>query len=242
MSQYITYNGNKVVQLDDGALVPVNVTLSLDGGTLVKLSDAQVASLRSVILPNVYPLPDNQVSALQQATVSNFPSGFNVNNFPSGFNVSNLPSAYPLPTAQETMLSGLNTFVTNLDKGSGNYGPNTLRVTIVPNQPIVPVSLPYVKMAPIALTNSGDNTIVSPSSGTKGLRIAAIAFTAPSAVSVVFNEGTIGQGQTALSGAMQIVDYSESFARVLAISTGKSFVMTIGASVPVNGYIQYWEE
>lgn len=226
----------KFVQLDDSVLVPVNVSLSLEGGTLVKLPDAQIDSLKTPTLPTEFPLPDSQVSALQVVAVSNLPSAYNINNFPSGFACNNLPAAYPLPANQETMLNAIKTWTDGLDKGSGVFGVNTLRAVLPTNQPELPTRLPTVAMAPINISSAGDNTILTPATN-KALRISAIAFTAPSLVNVTFK-----QGSTGLSGAMSVADFVAEFSRELALAQNQPFVINLGSAVALSGYVCWREE
>jgi hypothetical protein len=134
MANYIDVDGKKYVQLDDGILAPVMVSLSLEGGTLVNLRADQVTSLRSPILPAEFPLPQAQVDSLRNLTLTGFPSSFSVSNFPSAYSVSNLPTEYPLSTAQATNLSQLQSTVAGFAKGSGNTDSSTLRVRVASDQ------------------------------------------------------------------------------------------------------------
>lgn len=118
----------KYCQLDDGSLVPVNVGLSLDGGTLVRLSNEAIAQLQDVTLPETYPLPSSQVSDLKIVQVSNFPSGFAISNFPASFQVSNLPATFPLSPAQEAIVAAIRDRVQGFTQGAGAPDGNTLRV------------------------------------------------------------------------------------------------------------------
>lgn len=158
MAEYVSVDGYKVLELDDGDLVPASVAFSLEGGTLVKLPDDQIADLQTVTFPVNYPLPSSQVTDLKTVAVSNFPAAFNVSNFPASFSVSNLPSTYALPSSQVTdlktvsisnlpsayplssgqaaSLSAIESSVADLDRGSGSTTVDTLR-THVSNFPSV---------------------------------------------------------------------------------------------------------
>lgn len=140
MANYIDIDGKKHVQLDDGSFVPAVAVLSVDGGFPIKLSTAQIDSIRSISFPATYPLPAAQVADLKQVTVSNFPSSFTVSNFPSSFTISNLPATYPLPADQYAKLQTLSDSVSAWSKGSGTIDGNTLRVTIASNQSTLSVS------------------------------------------------------------------------------------------------------
>jgi hypothetical protein len=240
MPQYISLNGQKYVQLDDGDTVPVNVSLSLDGGTLVKLPTAQLTALQTPTFPASFPLPSTQVTDLKAVTVGNFPTGFNVSNFPSSYNVSNLPSTYPLPNAQEVILSDLRTRVQGFDLGSGILTPNTLRTTFATDQPRLQVLQPVATMTPISVSSAGDNTLISPAAG-KALRITGIAITLPSLASIQLRQGTVAQGQTNLTGVMSVSDWLADFSREVALAADKSLVLNLGAAINARGYVTYWE-
>lgn len=240
MANYVILDGRKFVQLDDGSTAEVVVCLSLEGGTLTKLPANQIEQLRTPHLPDFYPMPANQVADLKQVSVNNFPGGFGITNFPLGFGCTNMPSTFPLPAAQEGLLTSLNNWATTLDKGSGNLSANTLRVVLPTNQPRIPISEEDVKMSPIALSASGDQIIITPAAG-KALRISDITFTAASLVSVQFKQGTTAQGQTTLSGVMPVLDHQNSYSRPLALAVDRSLVINLGSAVAVNGYVCWWE-
>jgi hypothetical protein len=158
MAAYVEINGLTHLQLDTGGLVPCNVNFSLDGGNLMKLPAEQLEQIKPIV-PNFYPLPIEQVIALREVSVANFPAAFGVSNFPSAFGVSNLPSAYPLPAAQETMLNAIRESVTGYTKGFGNLDATTLRVVIAANQPSIPVLLPSGTLSYRALGNVSTGVI-----------------------------------------------------------------------------------
>jgi hypothetical protein len=59
-------------------------------------------------MPSTFPLPDSQISTLQQVTIANIAAGlvFNVNvsQITAAININNWPSTYPLPSSQVTSL------------------------------------------------------------------------------------------------------------------------------------------
>lgn len=140
MASYIDVDGKKFVQLDDGAIVPVFVGLSLDGGTEVKLRADQIDLLRTPNLPTTYPLPQAQVDALRNLTLTGFPTNFAVNNFPAGFNCSNLPTEYPMSAAQATNLNTIATQISAFAKNAGATNANTLRVRLASDQESLPIA------------------------------------------------------------------------------------------------------
>lgn len=162
MPQYITQNGLQFVQLDNGALVPVNVTLSLEGGTLFKLTTEQLNLLRSPVLPSSYPLPSEQVADLKIVAVSNFPGSWAISNFPASYNVANLPSTFPLPSGQESLINGINTWLQSLSRGIGAADASTLRVA---SSAPVPSNHPRTSIAAtgaaqiLAAANAGRRTL-----------------------------------------------------------------------------------
>ncbi|MBD1864175.1 MULTISPECIES: hypothetical protein [Trichocoleus] len=88
---------------------------------------------------------------------------------------------------------------------------------------------------PISISGAGDSPIVSPTTG-KALRICAISFTAASLVTVTFKGGT-----TAISGAMQLTDYSEAFNPPLGLAIDQPFRLSLGSAVAVNGFVTWYE-
>jgi hypothetical protein len=246
MPQYVTQTVGgllkTLLQLDDGSFVEPSVLFPLTGGLPIALSSTQLTALQTPTFPSSFPIPSGQVTDLKAVTVGNFPSSWTVGNFPTGFNCSNLPASYPLPTGQESMLSGIQTTVGGFSKGSANFDTNTLRTVIASNQPRLPVARETATMTAIALSTSGDQTILTPTS-TKALRIAAIAFTAGAVVGVQFKNGTVAQGsQVNLSGVMPVSDFSDSFPNPIALPVNRSFVINLAAAVSVQGYISWWEE
>ncbi len=240
MAQYINIGGTKYVQFDDGSTAPVFVGTSLEGGTLTKLTDAQIALLRSPILPNEYPIPASQLAQIVAPAISNFPSAFAVSNFPvGGFACSNLPTSYPLPAGQETMLSSLQTSVSGLSKGAGNLDASTLRVTVASDQ--ASVFTGKGKMVAIAVSAAGDLTVVNPTTGSKVLRVAAIVLSSVGNT-LTIKDGTVGQGQASLSGAIAFQSLAFDYAAPIALSVGKSLVFNFATTASVNGYAVVWEE
>lgn len=241
MAEYVVVNNRQYVEIEDGVLVPVNVSLSLEGGTLVKLPTSQLESLTNPALPNSFPLPVGQVLDLKQVAVLNLPDTYNIGNFPAGFACSNLPSAYPLPSSQEALLNGIATSVTQFTKGAGNVDGNTLRAVLVTNQPRLSTTLPNATMTSIATTGAGDKTLLTPSVG-KALRISSITVTAANVVTVQFKQGTVAEGQSNLSGAMEISDLVSEFPRTIALVADRSLVVNVGSAIALNGYVTWWEE
>ena len=124
------------LQLDDGSLAPVTVSMSLEGGTLVKLADDQIAEMQAVTFPSELALPAVQVSDLKEVTVSNQPTSIDVGNFPSGFTCSNMPSTFPLSEAQGNTLNNIYSTVNTFTQGSGTVDANTLRVAVARHNPL----------------------------------------------------------------------------------------------------------
>lgn len=241
MAQYINIGGVKNVQFDDGSTAPVFVGTSLEGGTLTKLTDTQIASLRSPVYPNEYPIPSAQLAALLTPAISNFPSSFSISNFPGGgFACSNLPASYPLPSGQESMLSGLQATVGNFSKGLAVADANTLRVVVASDQPAIFTG--RGRMSAITRSASGDFTVISPSSGSKVLRIASITLSAPTGNSLLIRQGTVGEGQTDLSGAIAFQSLALDFGAPIALTAGRSFVLNLATASTVTGYAVTWEE
>lgn len=245
MASYVDVDGKKFLRLDDGSLVPCTVGFSLQGGSEVKLTSAQLTNLRNPILPAEYPLPASQVTALQSVSVGNFPSSFSVSNFPSSFSVSNLPSTYQWPSSQETIVTNIRTAVQGFTKGLGVADANTLRMAIASDS-TVGVRPPYATMSAISFTATStptDYTIITPAAG-KALRITEILFTSASfPLSVIFNQGTTGQGQTVL-GSFTAQDYVSSLSYPLALAADRSFVIRASAfsSSAVTGYIMSFQD
>jgi hypothetical protein len=73
--------------------------------------------------PSVYPLPSDQVSALQQITIQNVAAGLyipiNIAQVSTALNISNFPSTYPLPDTQVSSLQN----VTIQNVAAGLYIP-----------------------------------------------------------------------------------------------------------------------
>lgn len=246
MPQYVTQTVGgllkTLLQLDDGSFVEPSVLFPLTGGLPIALSSVQLAALQTPTFPASFPIPAGQVTDLKSVAITNFPSSWAVGNFPSGFNCSNLPASYPLPSGQESMLSGLQTTVSGFSKGSANFDTNTLRAVIASNQPRLPVARNTASMSPISFSTSGDQTILTPSS-TKALRISAITFTAASLVAIQFKNGTVAQGSPVnLSGVMNLSDFSEDFVNPIALPADRSFVINAGSAVSVAGFVAWWEE
>lgn len=246
MPQYVTQTVGGILktllQLDDGSFVEPSVLFPLTGGLPIALSSGQLAALQTPTFPASFPIPAGQVTDLKSVAITNFPSSWAVGNFPSGFNCSNLPASYPLPSGQESMLSGLQTTVSGFSKGSANFDTNTLRAVLASNQPRIPVSRNTATMSPISITSVGDNTIIAPTAG-KALRISAIALTSTILVAVQLKSGTVAQGQSSMSALMPIFDFSESFENPIALAADRSLVIGLGtASATVSGYITWWEE
>lgn len=87
----------------------------------------------------------------------------------------------------------------------------------------------------INLSAAGDASIVTPTAG-KALRIASISFTAASLVNITFKSGT-----TAISGAMQLTDFSEAFNPAIGLATNQPFVLNLGSPIAVNGFVTWYE-
>lgn len=89
---------------------------------------------------------------------------------------------------------------------------------------------------PISISGAGDSSaIVTPSTG-KSLRITSLTFTAASLVSVTLKSGT-----TAISGAMQLTDYSEGFNPPIGLAADQPFRLNLGSAVAVNGFVTWYE-
>ena len=246
MPQYVTQTVGGILktllQLDDGSFVEPSVLFPLSGGLPIALSSGQLAALQTPTFPASFPIPAGQVTDLKSVAITNFPSTWAIGNFPSGFNCSNLPASYPLPSGQEAILSSLQTVVGGFSKGSANFDTNTLRAVLASNQPRIPVARNTSTMSPMSFSSSGDNTVISPSSG-KALRISAIALTAPTLVSIQLKNGTAAQGsQVNLTGVMPVTDWGDSFANPVALPVDRSLVLNLGAPVAVTGYVAWWEE
>jgi hypothetical protein len=65
MANYIDNNGEKYVEFEDGTIAPVTVGFSLESGTLMRLTDAQLNAIAPAAPPTEYPLPASQQVLLE---------------------------------------------------------------------------------------------------------------------------------------------------------------------------------
>ena len=109
-------------------------------------------------------------------------------------------------------------------------------VSTAANQTLQLAQNPTLLYAAIALTTSGDNTIVTPTSG-KSLRIRHIVLIAASSVAV-----TLKLGSSSITGALTFLQYGDSeIPHLFAGAANEAFKVNLGSSVVVNGFILYYE-
>lgn len=244
MSHRVVDGYLEILHEETNAYVPGSYVLPVAGGHKTALNTEAMAILDAIVnrlyATNEYPIPANQLAQLVATSTINFPNSLAVSNFPTGFACSNLPAAYALPTVQEAMLSGLQTTVDNLSKGLAAADANTLRVTVATNQPAIFTG--KGGMTPISRSAAGDFTVVAPSAASKVLRISAIVLSAPTGNSIIIKQGTVGEGQTNLSGAISFQTFTPDYGAPIALAAGKSFVFNLATAAAVTGYAVTWEE
>ena len=122
------------------ALNEVIVLAYIDDVLLIANTRTNIANF-----PSEYPLPSNQITALQSVNVQNFPSTYPLpaNQITDLKNIANFPSEYPLPSSQIADLKTIN----DINKTASPWS--------------------------ITATTSGDNTIKTPATGKK-LRVKLI--------------------------------------------------------------------
>lgn len=100
-----------------------------------------------------------------------------------------------------------------------------------------------VSMAAINLNAvSGDQTILTPTSG-KSLQIFNIVLNnSTTATSFILKQGTTSQGQTNLTGTVTAFDYAGDFAEPLGLAVNRSFVINLPNSGTLSGYVTWREE
>lgn len=103
-----------------------------------------------------------------------------------------------------------------------------------------------VSRTSINIASSGDNTILTPSTG-KALRILWIGFLCNAAVNIILNEGTSAEGQTAMTGVMNFNangsltwDFRGRDVQ-LPLAQDKSFVINLSGAKQVSGIMLTYE-
>lgn len=245
---YVDVDGRKYVQLDDGegVLVPCVVALSLEGGSLVRLTETQIQALKNPNWPTEYPLPASQVEALRSPYVE-FPEAVMVENFPPSFEIDNFPSNYPLPADQIEIVQVIQTLLANFAKGAGMVDGNTLRLTIASDQSAVKTTIQGCSIAPIDQTQSGsptEFTVRTPAAG-KRLQIHNLVLSSASLItSLSLYQGTDAEGQSPISGTLQSVRHvSLDFPSPLELGLNKSFVIEFAtlSTTALRGFYTYSE-
>lgn len=107
-------------------------------------------------------------------------------------------------------------------------------------------SFRQVTLTKIDIATSGDNTIITPSSSAE-LRILFLSFVCNAAVNIILNEGTVAEGQAALTGVMNMLANGSitwdfpSVAYALPFARNKSFVINLSAAKQVSGLMMSYE-
>lgn len=133
----------------------------------------------------------------------------------------------------------LNTALAGLPTSLGvKAKANSLSVVLASDQPRRTVSMAAIALSAV----SGDQTILTPTSG-KSLQIFNIILSNPStATAFILKEGTSGQGQASLTGTITAYDYAQDFPEPLGLAVGKSLVITLPATGSLSGSVTWREE
>lgn len=154
--------------------------------------------------------------------------------------ISSIPLASDAATAtnQINTNSSLSSINNKLPALGVKTSENSLPVVIASNQPSRTVSMSAINLNAV----SGDQTILTPTSG-KSLQIFNIVLNnSTTATSFILKQGTTSQGQTNLTGTVTAFDYAGDFAEPLGLAVNRSFVINLPRSGTLSGYVTWREE
>lgn len=133
----------------------------------------------------------------------------------------------------------LNTALAGLPTALGIGTKSTsVPVVLASDQPSRPISMSAISLSAV----SGDQTILTPSSG-KSLHIFSLLLTnSATATTFILKQGTTGQGQSNLTGTITVFDYAQDFSTPIGLATNKSFVVNLPTTGTLNGFVAWREE
>lgn len=97
------------------------------------------------------------------------------------------------------------------------------------------------KFASVAVSASGDNTLITPAAGKRLVLSAVLLSAGATLVSMRLRQGTVAQGQSNLMGAVSAYDLVLDFPKEVILDADKSLVLNLGSATAVNGYVVYRE-
>lgn len=236
MPSYITQNGDKYLDFDDGSKAPVVTIVPLTGGLQVALTAAQLTALTPPPNPTEFPLPAAQLAQLiPPANPTSFPlPAAQITALTPPAN----PTEFPLPTTQAGWLQNLRDRVFNYAQGSGDFNANTFRVVVCANQPEIAAAPTGATQGVINTSASaGLKTIATPAAG-KRLRISSITLQAATPVRFTMRANT-----TAISGQLTVVDFDKTYPEPILLPVDAPLIFDVDAATPfaMTGFIVYRE-
>jgi hypothetical protein len=95
-----------------------------------------------------------------------------------------------------------------------------------------------IKESPIAISASGDNTILTPTSG-KALRISSLYLVSSTAANITLKAGVVSP--ISISGSMPITYLAIDPKEPMMLSVNQTFIINLGSAVSVTGFVIWWE-